>query len=253
MNTDRVMAALQSRTARKVGISLGVVGGLLALLGLLVVLYGPVNTIAYVILFLLTATLLPVCIGLFGNAVPGSTAIGKLHIILGALAFDHHYLVERADRWEWCPGDRGTVYVDGEWYEIDGGLDNYSVLGWRPFGIIPFKDEDTWAEYRIDEKAKSIRSGTVADGGTHDTERAGWTLREPPVRAGIDTWVLDLKRIYSSGVRKIGDISLIETAEEVIERGQVQEERVGQLSPWIQTSIGIVMGVLAAALYVGVM
>lgn len=213
---------------------------------------GVVEAIVYEFLFFFCIAFFPALIGLLGNAVPNS--VGKLHIVLGAFAFNHHYLVERENRWEWCPGDRGQVYIDDEWHDVTG-LENYSVLGWRPFGILRYKDDETWADKRVDQKAlrnrDTLESDPSTDGGTVTVERGGWEEADRPTISGVDgTWLLDLKRIYSRGIKKIGDIELIETAEEVIERGQVKESRMGNWGPFVETVVGLTLGIMCGYGYV---
>lgn len=232
-------------------------GAAFAVLAALYISYrlaGPVATVLYVFLFLMAVSLAPLAINLVGNGMPFSTSLGRGHIILGAFAFGHHYLVQRDTRWEWCPGEPDRVYIDGEWHEIEGGLENKSVLGWRPFGILRYKDDETFEEVRVDTAAERSTGrdrgrGTTADGGT--VERGGFRQVAPPAVTGIDgTWLVDLKRVFSRGVRKIGDIEIIETAEEIIERGQVQDSKLGLDNPTVTFFVSLTMGVLAGIAYV---
>lgn len=215
---------------------------------------GLLDAIIYSFLFVFSAALFPVMINLLGGSTPNS--VGKLHLLLGAVAFDHHYLVQRAHGWEWCPGERGRVWIDDEWHELEGE-ENYSVLGWRPFGILRYKDEDTWTKQRADQAGLSKRPSATrerdpsADGGAPVVERGGIREVERPVISGLDgTWLLDLKRIMTNGVRKIGDVELIETAEEIIERSQVDDGRMSNAGPVVETVGGILLGVLAGYGYI---
>lgn len=223
----------------------------LLVLALLVQTRGPLATTLYVFVFLFCLALMPMLIWLFGNSFPGSASTGRLHIILGAVAFDHHYLVQRDNEWEWCPGERGQVYIDGEWHDVEG-QENYSILGWRPFGILRYKDKETWADKRADTKAERLRGATATDGGEGaGVERGGWTEAEQPLVTGIEgTWLVDLKRVYTRGVKKIGDIELIETAEEIIERGQVNASRFSNWKPFIETGFGLLLGVITGYAYI---
>lgn len=247
---ERATDALTSTGAKKL------YAGMLAMIVTVTVLYftaqsrGIVATILYAFLFVMSAILFPMAIGLFGSAVPNF--IGKLHLILGAVAFDHHYLVQRENHWDWCPGDRGRVWIDGEWHEIsEESQSNYSVLGWRPFGILRYKEDSTWTEYRADTKATKNRGTAETDGGRSGVERGGIKEATPPAVTGIDgTWVLDLKRVYSRGIKKIGDVELIETAEEVIERGEVGGGRLSGTSPLVENMAMLILGVLVGFGYV---
>lgn len=212
---------------------------------------GIVNTIAYAIVFLLCIGLIPTLISLFGSGIPGSASLGRAHIVLGAFAFDHHYLVQLEDRWGWCPGDDSRVYIEGQWHDIDGGLGNKSVLGWRPFGVLRYKDDNSLSEIRVDQLAERQRGNATADGGVVDTgdegmTRGGWQQKyRPTVTGRTGTWLVDLKRVYSSGIKKIGDIELIETAEEIIERGQVNDSGLSGLGPMVTFTVALFLGILA--------
>lgn len=259
MNTDETIARAQekltSSAAKKFGAAFGSVLAVVVLFWLLVQSRGIFNAVVYAFVFILCATLFPILISLFGNAVPGAPSIGKLHLTLGALAFDHHFLVQRDHKWEWCPGERYEdglrVWVDDDWHHVDGE-ENLSVLGWRPFGILRYKDKETWSEHRVDTKGESLRGATAADGGANRTdERAGWELSEPEPVSGVDgAWLLDLKRIYSRGIEKIGDIELIETAEEIIERKQVESTSLSGWRPFIETGSGLLLGVITGYAYI---
>lgn len=212
---------------------------------------GILNTIWYTFVFLSAAAFFPIIIGLFGHLVFNS--VGKLHLILGAVAFNHHYLVQRRNRWEWCPGDRGRVYIDDEWHDITSGLDNYNVLSWRPFGILRYKDADTWTDRRADTAAQrdSHERDPTADGGQATVEYAGIEeVSQPAISGKEGTWLLDLKRICTRGVRKIGDVELIETAEEVIERGQVDDGKLTQWGPLAETLGGLILGICVGFGYI---
>lgn len=215
---------------------------------------GLVAAIVYTMLFGFAATLFPIGIALLGSAVPNS--VGKLHMLLGAVAFDHHYLVQREHGYEWCPGEKGRVWIDEQWHDIKGE-DNYSVLGWRPFGILRYKDGETWAQKRADQAGLSARPSAArerdptADGGSKVVERGGVKEIARPVISGLDgTWLLDLKRVYTNGIRKIGDVELIETAEEVIERSQVDDGKMSNAGPLVETIGGLFLGILAGYGYI---
>lgn len=216
-------------------------------------LAGPLATILYAFLFVMALTLMPLIINLMGNAMPGSAMLGRGHMILGAFAFDHLYLVDRGTQWELCPGEEDRVYIDDEWHNITGGLDKKSVLAWRPFGILRYKDDDTLTQVRVDEKALKTRGPRAStDGG--ELERGNYQQAPKDPVSGIDgTWLVDLKRVYSRGVRKIGDIEIIETAEEIIERGQVNDSRLGLDNPTVTFFGALVFGVVTGFAYVYMM
>jgi len=207
-------------------------------------LNGLLDTVVYAGVFVLCATVIPISISIFGAGMPGSAALGKGHIVLGAFAFSHHYLVQREDAWDWCPGEADRVYIDGEWHAIDG-QETKSVLGWRPFGVLRYKTDETLREWRADAAVSGRRQGVQPDGGEVEIERGGWTQAPKPDISGQGKhWLVDLKRVYASGVRRIGDIELIETAEEIIERGQVDDGTLSGLGPAITFIVALILGCL---------
>lgn len=202
-------------------------------------LFGLFDTVVYTVLFLGTLTFLPAFIGLFGGATPMTATLSKLHILFGQVALGTGYLVDMGDEYQWCTGTRERVYIDGEWHDIEGGHDNRSVLGWRPFAILRYKDEETLLDVRSDSVAEVGR--TTSDGGT--VERAGFAeLGQDAISGDGQRWELDLKRVFSRGIRKMGDIELIETAEEVAEREEAKKSRVSGYEPIIASAVGIVLG-----------
>lgn len=250
MNTDGVKDLAASDTTRKLVLGATVALAAVLILWLLSMNFGPLATVVYVFAFVVFFSLIPLSIMAFGSAVPN--AIGKFQIVLGAFAFDHHFLVQRDYGWEWRPGEMKDgqlrVRIDDEWHDVDGE-GNLSVLGWRPFGVLRYKDGDTWQAKRADRKATA--GDTVPDGGEETVTRGGWTEARAPVKNGrTGEWVLDLKRVYTRGLKKIGDIELIETAEEIIERGQVDSSKLRSFGPLAETIIGIVLGMTCAFLYI---
>lgn len=216
---------------------------------------GVIAALLYAFLFIFFFGVIPSTIGVLGNVTPGNASLAKLHIILGAIAFNHHYFVQRDEGWEWCPGSADEVYIDGEWREIKGGKENRSVFGWRPFGVLLDKQDVDLGEYRADTRANNERQKdlrrqdpTMQDGGT--IERGGWEEVQNINITGDDGWwLIDLKRVYSSGIKKIGDIELIETAEEIIERGQVDTSRLKGWRPIIGSLVGLFFGVITGYIF----
>lgn len=248
--SDGLRERLTSDRALKAATWGGVVVAAIAAFWIVVQLRGPFEATIYTFCFVVAAVFFPVLIAILGHGVPN--LVGKLHLILGAVAFDHHYLVQREHAWEWCPGERGRVWIDDEWHEVKGE-ENYSVLGWRPFGILRYKDDATWVRERADDAAQDSRERTspAADGGESSVERAGISeVSRPPVGGDDGTWLLDLKRVYSRGVRRIGDVELIETAEQIIDRGQLASGRLGAGNPTVQTLAALVLGVVTGFVYI---
>lgn len=240
---DRAGPVLTSGRAKKWYVAVAAVVVAITAFWFVLSSQGAVAAVVYTMAFVGSATLFPIAINLLGAATPNG--IGKLHLLLGAVAFDHHYLVQRDRGWEWCPGDRGRVYVDGEWYAVEGE-ENYSILGWRPFGILRFKDDETWADKRVDKKAQRITGSRDQDDSDIAPKRAGFEAVDvPPVSGHDGTWLLNLRRVFTNGVRKIGDVELIETAEEIIERDEVDDGAVSNAGPVVETIGGLVLGVMA--------
>jgi len=217
--------------------------------------YGPLDTVLYVFALIFGLTLIPGAILLLGNALPGNGLLGRLHIVFAHIALRYPYLLDRGDRFEYAAGTEEQVWIEAddgtaEYYPIESGHSNRTVLGWRPFGIVLDKTQVDLAEKRIDTAASRDRP---TDGG--QIERGGFKEVSPqPVESGIDgTWIVDLKRVFSRGVRKIGDTEILETTEEVTQRNQSRE---GKLSGWrsvIGSLLGMVLGAsMAWAMFGGV-
>lgn len=227
-------------------------GVAVAVLGLgfgLVTWLGIVDAIVYSFLFVAAIVFFPSLITLFGGGTPLGTYVGRLHLILQAFAFNHQYLVQLDDQWELCPGDADRYWLDGEWHRIEGGFENRSILGWRPFGIVRHKDDSTWADKRVDTKAERERDVSFDQDADESVERGGFEEVEPPIESGVDDrWVLDLKRVYSKGLLEIGDTDLIETVEEVTERGEVATGRTER--PALETFGFLMLGVITGFAYV---
>lgn len=249
------MTALDSRRARvalAAVLALAVVGvGYVA-----VQLAGVLATILYGFLFLVGLAGVPTTILLFGPSLPKGLAgvLGKFHFILGQLAYGTGYLVQREDRWELCPGERDRVYIDEEWHDIVDGQTNLKILGWQPFGLLRFKDDDTLRRLRVDPASDLdtvTGSTTSTDGGAR--KRAGYREENPEVSiSGLDgTWLVDLKRLYARGVKHIGGIDVIEATEQIMMRKTAREGRVTGYEPYIASLIGIVLGVATAYVMLG--
>lgn len=230
---------------------LAVFGAALGALALSYLYAGPVATIAYAFLFLFGAFGVPVVIMLGSPSFPGflRKAMGKLHFILGQAAFGVGYLVEYDDRYEVHPGTKDKVWIDDEWRELDGGQTNFKILGWRPFGLVRYKDEDTLQNMRADPHAEV--GSSRADGGTKT--RAGYTEKPPDGRvSGIDgEWLIDLKRVATSGVKKMGDIDVLEKAEEIVMRKESKGSRTEGREALIGSIVGLLLGVMTGYFLLG--
>lgn len=246
----------QKRKLRKIAVWGGGVGVLT--LSVIVTLYlsitygGVLDTVIYVVLFGVGATFVPLTIMLGAPSFPRSfkKAFGNLHFVLGQLAFDGSYLVQREDSWEMCPGREHAVFVDGEWHEIEGGRKHLSVLGWKPFGILRYKEAGTMRDVRVDPRNLAE---TRADGGSVSVERANYQemLPDATISGSEGWWLVDLKRVFSRGIKKIGDISLIEKAEEVTMRKEAKSSRAGGWEPIIGSVVGLIIGVATGYVLLG--
>lgn len=203
---------------------------------------GPIATIVYSLAFVLAATLIPVSVTVFRGGTPFGGAVGGLQMMLGQLCFGVGYLVERENKYEWCPGTREQVWIDGEWHDIEDGQQNLTQLGWRPFGMLKYKDpvaDHPFAEYK--PRVQTQEMGT--DGG-----RAKRIERGPAKQKPIDELdrenVVDLKRVMNSNIRQIGGTELIERVEEIIERGEVSESQMSSWGPIVGSIVGLIIGVV---------
>jgi hypothetical protein len=208
---------------------------------------GIISTIVYVMAFLAGATAIPLLILLGAPSFPGflRSIMGKLHWVLGQVAFGVGYLVQRGNRWEMWPGNRDRVWIDGEWRDIDGGQENLHILGWKPFGIIFDKEADDMDEQRVDI------DGTATDGG--QLTREGHRQAAPDTKAieSSNTWVVDLKHLFESGLRDIGSVRMIEKAEEVIKREETAEGSLGGWETIVATAIGVILGIICGYAVMG--
>jgi len=275
------LAAVGDRLRRVVTLAamarvLGTIAALAVPVGVLYLswqLTGPLATVIYTMIFLLLFLLVPLTIGLFGSATPGSTALGKGHFILGAFAAGHWYLVQTPRRYRLCVGDGDRFYLDGEWHAIEGGRQNKTHLAWRPFGLVYLKADEQLQEARVKERA-------LSDGGAHSVERAGIQEVSPaasiqvcpscdfrtgdpdrlqcphddevlidPDPGDVSGWRVDLKRLYRTGLARVGNIDLLETSEEQTMRDEVGTGTVSEWSAVIGMLLGLIIGVVAG--YIG--
>lgn len=215
---------------------------------------GVINTVVYTLAFLIGVGILPLVALLFGQYTP--SAVAKLNDIMGALAYGRTILVQREDKWELAPATRTRVYIDDTWHHIEGGLENWTMYAWRPFGILRYKTEDTLVGARSDTYAERARGegddfSFAADGGT-GVHRGGVKRASPPGVSGTDGWwLVDLTRLYARGLRKFGDIDLIETAEEIAARSHAATNRLGQWEGIVAFVVTLVLGVLTGMVLFG--
>jgi hypothetical protein len=224
------------------GVSAAVLYGSYLLAGLLA-------TIVYAVLFLVGVLGVPTFILFKGTDFVGGTTLGKLHFLLGQFAFGSGVLLQRGDTHEMVPGRKTTdgydAYVDGQWQAVTD-THNVSILGLRPFLYVTAKDTRGFEQLRVDPAAEAA---TQTDGGETVT-RAGVSEVPPPAEvSGLDgTMIVDLKRLFESGLRKMGNISLIEKAEEIEQRNQSQESMSDKYSTVIGSIVGLIIGVISGYL-----
>jgi len=84
---SRVGETLTSSGAKKLYAVVGLTVAAVAAFALVARSRGVLNAVLYSMLFMFAATLFPVLINLLGAGTPNS--IGKLHLLFGAVAFDH--------------------------------------------------------------------------------------------------------------------------------------------------------------------
>lgn len=236
-------------------ISAGAVGGVWYLAGAL-------DAVIYALLFIGGAALVPVGILMFAPSLPRAIAapLGRGMWILQQVVYGTGYLVEFDSEYRACPGDDGEVYIDGEWHNVDG-MEDMTVLGWKPFGTLRYKDDDTLSRERVDNEinepatdggsspgAADIATmnlddvmATTVRGKDQTRTRGGYTDFGLPERA--DNWVLDLKTVYNSGLKKIGDIANIEQSEEVAMREDAKEGVTSGNEVLIGSVVGLLLGI----------
>lgn len=248
---QRVGDELARRWKFIVGLFALSVTGLVFLLS--VKLAGVVSTLVYTTLFVGAALIIPTTVALGAPSFPRAMrqVFGKLHFVLGQLAFGIGVLVQHRTEWKMHPARRTTegleVWMDDLGWV--GGVDDahLTILGWSPFGILFDKGTDTaLVDVRGDDTAETKREkrGVSADGGTQDIERGGYEqVARPAEINGEDTWLLDLKRVWSRGLAKFGDIALIEKIEEITIRKQAQGGRSSTQKAIIGSIVGLVLGV----------
>lgn len=210
---------------------------------------GPIDTIAYTVLFLIGLAGIPTVIGLFSPSFPMflRKLFGKLNFILGQIALGGSVLVQRSGKWEMCPLRKADgeyqAFIDDEWHGVVGD-ENVSILGWQRFGILRYKEPGALREERVDPVALQ----QMADGGEM-VKRAGYEQAKPAV-VDTDAWYIDLKRVFARGLQNVGDIDLIEKIEEITMRNETSGGRIDGWEPIIATATGIVLGVATAYLMI---
>lgn len=247
-----------------IGSSLLLVALIAAVLGGSWYLVGTVDTVIYVFLFLLGLGAVPLGIMMLAPSLPRSIGapLGRGMWICQQLCFGTGYLVEFPSEYRICLGDDdGRVYINGEWHDV-AGMDNMTMLGWQPFGSIRYKDSDTLNRERVDDTT----GRTTTDGGARPaaadiatmgiddvmsddnqsseadtTTRGGYTDFGPPDRP--DGWVLDLKAVFSAGLKQIGDIANIEKAEEVAMREDAKDGVGAGNEVLIGSVVGLILGI----------
>lgn len=237
MNTDRVKQVLTSTRAEK---TYGVIGGTAALTAAFMIthrLFGAIDAMIYWGLFIAAASSIPFLILLFGGNFPGAATLGKFHIVLTQAAFGRGVLVQHQDRWEWCPATEDHVWIDEHWHEIESGQTNWSVLGWFPFAVARYKNEETLRESRVDPA-----NMTATDGGV--MHRFAYPEIAPSESdVPDDGYLVDLSRVFSRGLQEIGDTKIIEEAEEVTERNEHKSSLTSGWEPIVATAIGLALGI----------
>lgn len=210
--------------------------------------FGPIATIAYVVIFVFGAVGTPLFVILFGPSFPGffKDIYGKLHWFLGALTYGNTILVETDERWDACPAKDGDVYVDGEWQPIEGGWEHKSTILGLPFAIARDKSGDgTYAGVRVDPKADTVATGRVVKSPSHgNRERGGYQEASPEVDVSGDDgiWLVDLVRVLGSGLVHAGDGELVEQAEMDTLQDEAKASRMQGWKPVVGMIAGLVLG-----------
>jgi len=225
----------------------------IGVLYLSVQLAGILSTLVYAGLFSVGLFGVPMFILFKFTDMAGGGLLGKLHFLLGQFAFWTGVLVQRGDQHEMCPGRKTAegyeAYIDGEWQQVADDH-NVSILGMRPFIYGTDKDSRSFSEKRVDPKAEVAAK---SDGGTTVT-RAG--IDEVPPDASVSgddgEYLVDLKRLFDGGLKRVGDIALIEKAEEIEQRNQSKQSLSDKYSTVIGSIVGLVLGIVTGyAMLVG--
>lgn len=237
------------RRAIKIVLSLFGLGVSAGVLWLSLELAGIIATIVYAVLFLFGAFGVPVFMLFKGTDMIAGSMLGKLHFLLGQFAFGTGVLLQRGDTHEMVPGrktsDGYDAWVDGEWREV-ADTHNVSILGLRPFLYATAKDTRGFEKLRVDPAALTSKQ---TDGGSTVTRANVSEVPPPSDVSGLDgTMIVDLKRLFESGLRKMGNISLIEKAEEIEQRKQTQKSLSDKYSTVIGSIVGLIIGVISGYL-----
>jgi len=189
---------------------------------------GPIETIAGVVVFVITAVSIPVGIMLFGPSFIGifKSIFGKAHWFTAHLAWQHAYLVETNTGYELCPGNDEEYYLDGRWHDIDHGIQNKTVVLGLPFGIIRHKDKETYQDLCYDPVSKTTQTdggvasangqsgnGTAGDSSSKPDGRRRARMEEVSPSLSSTGHRIDLVKVASGGLLQAGDAELIERAE----------------------------------------
>ncbi|MGB9966124.1 hypothetical protein [Halobacterium hubeiense] len=229
-------------------------GGILVLVGIWWVLqamwtaFGPISTIAYVVLFVVGAVGTPLFVILFAPSFPNlmKDIYGKMHWFLGALTYGNTILVETDDGWTICPARDGKVYINGEWEDIEGGFKYQSTILGLPFGIARDKSsDDAYADVRVDPRAEALSDGgVVASPDSGSRNRGGYSEANPDVDvSGNDgIWLVDLVRVMASGLVHAGDGELVEQAEMDKLQDEAKASRMQGWKPVVGMIAGLILG-----------
>lgn len=246
-----------------------------------------IDSIVYLAAFLFMATIIPILVLLKAPGISQTTQklFGKLHFLLGQVAYGVGFLVQRDAGWALCRGRavepytitangdeytiRYKVRLDGEWWPV-AGAENMSVLGWRPFGILRDKTERTLQAVRVDDELRARKRDvlpsaaeiagmdaikSVGDGGET-------VLKEPVERGGTrevalttadvpdEAWLVDLKQLYARGIERVGDIKLVEKAEEITMRNDTKGGAMAN-RPLVGSIVGLILGIITGYVILG--
>lgn len=240
------------RTIAKIVAAAGTLASVVLLLVVLWRVAGPINTIIYVVVFLLGLGGIAGVVAVFGGVTP--SFLGTAMFSLGQLAYGQGWLVQHDRDWRMHPGrdvdGQRQVYLRGEWHVVEDDQ-AMEILGWRPFGIIWSKEQQTLQEARADPAAEAA---AATDGGLEEVSRGGEETTPIPVaESGLDgRWVLALHRYWSRGLDQIADISLLARVEEITMREESGGRQPSTKSTLYATGFGILMGAITGALAMGV-
>lgn len=209
----------------------------------------------YLVVFVSAAIGIPAFVSLAGPSMPGflRSIFGPVNWVLGMLTFDIGILVQREQGgYEMCPGRRPDdspndleVYVDEEWHTIEGGHENLSRHGMRPFGLLYFKEDAAFGEYR--EDAKAVVTGSEE---SRRKPRGGFEHSQKPATSGDESYLINTTKVVE-GMQQVARSSIINRAEEQQLKKEAKSSGYSSIATILGAFGGLLVGVITGGLVTG--